>query len=62
MPVAYENKPKYQVQTQPLDNPSKLFDILRNFLISNSLNRQNENTSGSPVPIQSSKFAAFPMS
>ena len=60
--VAFKNQPEYQVQTQPFDNPSKLFDILRNFLIFNPLNRQSENTTGSPASIQNSKLAAFPMS
>ena len=62
MSFPFENQPEYQVQNPPIDNPSKLFDILRNFLIFNPLNRQNENAADSPAPIQNSKFDAFPMS
>jgi hypothetical protein len=62
MPVSYKNHATYQVQNRPFDSLSKLFDILRNFLVFNPLNRRNANATGSPAPIQNLKLTAFAVS
>ena len=62
MPVSYKKHLKYLVQNPPFDSLSKLFDILKNFLVFNPLNRRNANATGRPVHNQSLKLTAFAVS